>query len=60
MLSQMDREHKVERVARGMTSYFVNLSHGDIYYLRKNILEHLVLSKQTEEERKQDEEESNP
>lgn len=31
-----------------MASYLGHLSHGDTYYLRKNILEHLVLSKQTE------------
>lgn len=38
-------------ISRSMASYLGHLSHGDTYYLRKNILEHLVLSKQTEEER---------
>ncbi len=37
-------------------SYFGHLSHGDTYYLKKNILEHLVLSKQTEKERKDEDE----
>ena len=44
---------EMEDITRSMASYLGHLSHGDTYYLRENILEHLVLSKQTEKERKE-------
>lgn len=50
---------EMEDITRSMASYLGHLSHGDTYYLRKNLLNHLVLSKQTEKERKCDEEEWN-
>lgn len=40
---------EMEDITRSMASYLGHLSHGDTYYLRKNLLNHLVLSKQTQE-----------
>lgn len=40
-----------EEVERSLASYRGHLSHGNTYLLQKNLLDHLVLSKQTQEER---------
>lgn len=42
-----------EEIERSLASYKGHLSHGDTYLLRKNLLEHLVLSKQTQQEREE-------
>lgn len=41
-----------EAVKRSIVSYKGHLSHGNTYHLQKQLLSHLVLSKQTEQERK--------
>ncbi len=45
-----------EDVERSLASYRGHLSHGNTYMLQKTLLEHLVLSKQTEQERKESDE----
>ena len=45
----------MEAVSRSMASYRGHLSHGNTYRLQKNILEHLILSKQTAKEREESE-----
>ena len=42
-----------EEIEKSLASYKGHLSHGDTYLLRKNLLEHLVLSKQTQQEREE-------
>lgn len=48
------REGKMDREAieRSLASYRGHLSHGNTWNLRKNLNSHLILSKETEEERK--------
>ena len=45
---KMDRES----IERSLASYRGHLSHGNTWSLRKNLNSHLILSKETEEERK--------
>ncbi len=45
----------MQAVSRSLASYRGHLSHGNTYYLQKNILDHLVLSKQTAKEREESE-----
>ncbi len=45
----------MEAVSRSLASYRGHLSHGNTYHLQKNIWDHLVLSKQTKEEREEHE-----
>ena len=40
-----------EEVERSLASYKGHLSHGNTYLLQKNLLNHLVLSKQMQKER---------
>ncbi len=49
----MDRES----IERSLASYRGHLSHGNTWNLRKNLNSHLILSKETEEERKKAQEE---
>ncbi len=43
----------MEAVSRSLASYRGHLSHGNTHHLQKNILNHLVLSRQTKEEREE-------
>ena len=45
----------MEAVSRSLASCRRHLSYGNTYYLQKNIVNHLILSKQTKEEREEHE-----